>query len=62
MDYLVQKSHMNKELERGRIVGLRETGLSFRDIAHHVNRGLYTVLLCCRTWLREHRTQRIRGS
>lgn len=35
-------------LERGRILGLREAGLSFREIAARVDRNVSTVLRCWR--------------
>ncbi|RZC34962.1 HTH 38 domain containing protein, partial [Asbolus verrucosus] len=36
--------HQLNEFDRGRIVGLREAGLSFRNIATRMNRSLSTVL------------------
>jgi hypothetical protein len=38
------------QFERGSIIGMRETGLSCRAIAHRVGRNLVTVLRCCRAW------------
>ncbi|EEZ97640.1 hypothetical protein TcasGA2_TC016088 [Tribolium castaneum] len=48
--------------ERGRIVGLREGGMSVREIAARVNRGVATVLRCIRAWEEEGRDHRARGS
>ncbi|EEZ98274.1 Transposable element Tc3 transposase-like Protein [Tribolium castaneum] len=48
--------------ERGRIVGLREGGMSVREIAARVNRGVATVLRCIRAWEEEGREHRARGS
>ncbi|CAH1994372.1 unnamed protein product [Acanthoscelides obtectus] len=50
------------EFDRGRIVGLREAGLSFRAIAVRVQRSVDTVVRCCQAWFREGRTQRARGT
>lgn len=38
------------EFERGRIIGLREAGLSFREIANRTNRNPTTVMRCCQAW------------
>ena len=50
------------QFERSRIVGLREAGLSFREIVDRVGRNVSTVLRCCRSWFQEGRVQRVRGS
>ncbi len=41
------------EFERGRIVGLREGGMSFRDIAERVGREPSTVHQCWTQWVEE---------
>lgn len=48
--------------ERGRIIGLREGGLSFRDIARRTNRSVSTIVGCWRAWNTERRETRARGS
>lgn len=50
------------EFERGRIVGLKEAGLSYRDIVARVHRSLDTVVRCCQAWLQEGQMQRARGT
>jgi hypothetical protein len=50
------------QFERGRIIGMREVGLSYRAIAHRVRRNVATVLRCCRAWFEEGRHQRVRGT
>lgn len=54
--------HQLSEFDRGRIVGLREAGLSFREIATRTNRSLNTVVRCCQAWFQEGRTRRARGT
>lgn len=51
--------HQLTPFERGRIVGLREAGLSFRDIANRVGRSVATIALCWRRW-RENNEERRR--
>ncbi|GBO15116.1 hypothetical protein AVEN_231147-1 [Araneus ventricosus] len=41
------------EFERGRVVGLREGGFSFRDIAERLGRNVSTVHDCCQQWPRD---------
>lgn len=43
-------------------MGLREAGLSFREIAARVDRNVSTVLRCWRAWHEEGRGHRARGS
>jgi transposase len=50
------------QFERGRIIGMREAGLSYRAIAHRVGRNVATVLRCCHAWFEEGRHQRVRGT
>lgn len=50
------------EFERGRIVGLRETGLSYRAIAARVGREASTVVRVWRQWQEEGTTSRRPGS
>jgi IS30 family transposase len=38
------------QFERGRIIGMRVAGLSYRAIAHRVGRNVATVLRCCHAW------------
>lgn len=54
--------HQLSEFDRGRIVGMREAGLSFREIATRTNRSVSTVAGCCRAWIQEGRTRRARGT
>ncbi|KAL1508962.1 hypothetical protein ABEB36_003775 [Hypothenemus hampei] len=48
--------------ERGRIVGMRECGASFREIAVTIRRSVSTVVAAWRAWTEEGRTQRVVGS
>lgn len=41
------------DFERGRIVGMREAGWTYRRIAQHVGREVSTVHRCCRQWSAE---------
>jgi transposase len=50
------------QFERGRIIGMRVVGLSYRAITHRVRRNVATVLRCCRAWFEEGRHQRVRGT
>ncbi|RZB38792.1 HTH 38 and/or DDE 3 domain containing protein [Asbolus verrucosus] len=48
--------------ERGRIVGLREGGCSYRQIARMVNRSVSTIVQCWDVWSVENRDRRAQGS
>ncbi|KAI4469530.1 hypothetical protein MML48_1g04323 [Holotrichia oblita] len=50
------------DFERGRIIGMREAGLSLREIARRVNRNVSTVLRCWSKWSEEGVQHRRRGS
>lgn len=50
------------KFDSGQIVGLREAGLSFREIATRMHRSVNTVVVCCRVWNQEGRTRRARGT
>ena len=50
------------EFERGRVIGLREGGLSYRDIAARLGRNVSTVHACWRQWSREGTMSRRPGS
>ena len=50
------------DFERGRIIGMREAGLSIRDIAARVNRNVATVMRCWSRWSEEGVHQRRPGS
>ena len=50
------------EFERGRVIGLREGGLSFRAIAERLGRNVSTVHACWRQWSREGTMSRRPGS
>ncbi|GBM76208.1 hypothetical protein AVEN_55044-1 [Araneus ventricosus] len=50
------------EFERGRVVGLREGGFSFRDIAERLGRNVSTVHDCWQQWSREGTDSRRLGS
>ncbi|XP_066254330.1 uncharacterized protein [Euwallacea similis] len=54
--------HQLSEFERGRIVGLREAGLSFREIATRLNRSVNTIVRCCQGWFEEGQTGRRTGT
>ncbi|GFW73252.1 transposable element Tc1 transposase [Trichonephila clavipes] len=48
--------------ERGRIVGLREAGLSYRAVAAHVQRNNSTIMRVSKQWTDEGLTARKSGS
>ena len=48
--------------ERGRMVGLREAGLSYRDIAGRTGHAAMTVMHVWNQWRKEGRTQRQAGT
>ncbi|GBM70360.1 hypothetical protein AVEN_151494-1 [Araneus ventricosus] len=50
------------EFERGRVVGLREGGFSFRDIAERLGRNVSTVHDRWQQWSREGTASRRPGS
>ena len=50
------------DFDRGRIVGMREAGLSFREIALRVNRVVSTVTECWQAWSQDGRGHRAEGS
>ncbi|GFV66461.1 transposable element Tc1 transposase [Trichonephila clavipes] len=50
------------EFERGRIVGLREAGLSYRAVAARVQRNGSTITRVSKQWTDEGRTARKSGS
>ncbi|GFW51593.1 transposable element Tc1 transposase [Trichonephila clavipes] len=50
------------EFERGRIVGLREAGLSYRAVATRVQRNSSTIMRVSKQWTDEGRTARKSGS
>ncbi|GFU63488.1 transposable element Tc1 transposase [Trichonephila clavipes] len=50
------------EFERGRIVGLREAGLSYRAVAARVQRNSSTIMRVSMQWTDEGRTARKSGS
>ena len=50
------------KFERGRIIGLREAGISFREIAYRVNRNQASVMRSCRAWFQEGRHRRAIGT
>ncbi|GFV10289.1 transposable element Tc1 transposase [Trichonephila clavipes] len=50
------------EFERGRIVGLREAGLSYRAVATRVQRNSSTIMRVSKQWSDEGRTARKSGS
>ncbi|GFW96885.1 transposable element Tc1 transposase [Trichonephila clavipes] len=50
------------EFERGRIVGLREAGLSYRAVAARVQRNSRTIMRVSKQWTDEGRTARISRS
>ncbi|GFV06879.1 transposable element Tc1 transposase [Trichonephila clavipes] len=49
------------EFERGRIVGLREAGLSYRAVAARVQRNSSTIMRVSKQWTDEGRTARNPG-
>ncbi|GFV46307.1 transposable element Tcb2 transposase [Trichonephila clavipes] len=50
------------EFERGKIVGLREAGLSYRAVAARVQRNSSTIMRVSKQWTEEGRTARKSGS
>ncbi|GFU98540.1 transposable element Tc1 transposase [Trichonephila clavipes] len=50
------------EFERGKIVGLREAGLSYRAVAARVQRNISTIMRVSKQWTDEGRTARKSGS
>ena len=48
--------------ERGRMIGLREAGLSYRDIAASTGHAATTVMRVWNQWREEGRTQRLAGT
>ncbi|GBN18814.1 hypothetical protein AVEN_167375-1 [Araneus ventricosus] len=59
-----RRSHYQQlnEFERGRVVGLREGGFSFRDIAERLGRNVSTAHDCWQQWSREGTASRRPGS
>ncbi|GBM75265.1 hypothetical protein AVEN_214586-1 [Araneus ventricosus] len=59
-----RRSHYQQltEFERGRVVGLREGGFSFRDIAERLGRNVSTVHDCWQQWSKEGTASRTPGS
>ncbi|GBM55258.1 hypothetical protein AVEN_18079-1 [Araneus ventricosus] len=59
-----RRSHYQQptEFERGRVVGLREGGFSFRDIAERLGRNVSTVHDCWQQWSKEGTASRRPGS
>ena len=59
-----RRSHYQQltEFERGRVIGLREGGFSFRNIAERLGRNVSTVHDCWQQWSREGATSRRPGS
>ncbi|GBM12740.1 hypothetical protein AVEN_228528-1 [Araneus ventricosus] len=59
-----RRSHYQQltKFERGRVVGLREGGFSFRDIAERLGRNVSTVHDCWQQWSRESTALRRPGS
>ncbi|GFT38737.1 transposable element Tcb2 transposase [Trichonephila clavipes] len=53
-----EKFHQLKEFDRGRIIGLREGGFSYRAIGVRVKRNSSTVMRVWKQWTDEHRTSR----
>ncbi|XP_042895534.1 uncharacterized protein [Parasteatoda tepidariorum] len=51
-----------REFERGRIIGLREAGLSYRAVAARVQRNRSTVMRVWKQWTDECQTTRKSGS
>ena len=47
--------------KRGRMVGLREAGLSYRDIAARTGHAATTIMRICNQWREEGRMQRRAG-
>lgn len=59
-----RRSHYQQltEFERGRVIGLREGGFSFRDIAERLGRNVSTVHDCWVQWSRDGTASRRPGS
>ncbi|GBM29648.1 hypothetical protein AVEN_125295-1 [Araneus ventricosus] len=59
-----RRSHYEQltEFERGRVIGLREGGFSFRDIAERLGRNVSTVHDCWVRWSRDGTASRRPGS
>ncbi|GBL83402.1 hypothetical protein AVEN_110705-1 [Araneus ventricosus] len=59
-----RRSHYQQltEFERGHVVGLREGGFSFRDIAERLGRNVSTLHDCWQQWSREVTASRRPGS
>ncbi|GFX65800.1 transposable element Tc1 transposase [Trichonephila clavipes] len=53
-----EKFQQLTEFERGRIIGLRERGFSYRAIGTHVQRNSSTVIRVWKQWTDAHRTTR----
>ncbi|GFW31397.1 transposable element Tc1 transposase [Trichonephila clavipes] len=56
------KFELISEFERGRIVGLRKAGLSYRAVAARVQRNSSTIMRVSKQWTDEGRTARKSGS
>ena len=54
--------HQLTDFERGRIVGLREGGLSYREIGLRLNRNPATIMRVYQIWNEEGRGTRIRST
>ena len=50
------------DFERGRIVGMKEAGLSLREIGRRIGRNPVTIMRCWQSWSQEGRQHRRRGS
>ncbi|GFS92740.1 uncharacterized protein TNCV_1161581 [Trichonephila clavipes] len=59
-----RRSHYKKltQFERGRVVGLREGGFSFRDITERLGLNVSTVHDCWEQWSRDGTSSRRPGS
>ncbi|GFS79478.1 HTH_38 domain-containing protein [Trichonephila clavipes] len=59
-----QISHYQQRtaFERGRVIGLRECGFSFRDIAERLGRNVFTMHDCWEQWLKDGTASRRPGS
>ncbi|GBM09106.1 hypothetical protein AVEN_5289-1 [Araneus ventricosus] len=59
-----RRSHYEQltEFERGRVIGLREGGFSFRDIAERLGQNVSTVHDCWVRWSRDGTASRRPGS
>jgi IS30 family transposase len=56
-----RQHHQVSDFDRGRIVALREAGLSYRAIAFRVDRSAATVVRICYIWEEERRGIRRRS-